>query len=78
MCLKHQRDVTEIIMSTPEYFYHAPEIRGWIRPPRVIRLGVEWILENIKVPDENDHNTAISSPPSGGLNSWGCPGADNG
>ena len=64
-------------MSTPEYFYHAPEIRGWMCPPRVMCLGVEWILENIKVLDENDHNSAISSLSGGGLNSWGCPGADN-
>lgn len=46
-------------------------------PPRVMCLGVEWILENIKVLDENDHNSAIFSLSGGGLNSWGCPGADN-
>lgn len=77
MCLKHQRDVIETIMSPPEYFYHAPEIRGWMCPPCVICPGVEWILENIKVLEESNHNTAISSPPGVGLSSWG-PRAGNG
>lgn len=47
MCLKHQREVIEIITSAPEYFYYALEMSGWRCPLSAIRPRVER-NENIK------------------------------
>lgn len=73
MCLQHQREVIEVIMSAPEYFCYAPEIRGWLCPLCVTRPGVECVPGNIKALDENSHKTASSARPHG-AQAEGAPG----
>lgn len=51
MCLKHQREVIEIIMSAPEYFYYALESRGWRCPLCELCLRAKGSAENIKALD---------------------------
>lgn len=53
VCLKNQREVIEIIMPAPEYFYYALETRGWICPLRTVCPGAECIRKDIKALDSH-------------------------